>query len=90
MRLFVLVVLAAGMFYPVARQPSLRFFAFSGLIALYAGAGAVLWNEHRCHFAEGQSSGWTLASLAGASHDITCDAIPAVGNRFLTTAAYTP
>lgn len=89
MRLFILVLLAAGTFYPIARQPSLRLFAFGGMIALYAGAGAVLWNEHACRFTANAQPGWTLAAIARAPHDITCEAAPDMGNRFLIAASYT-
>lgn len=89
MRLFVLVLLAAGTFYPIARQPNLRLFAFGGMIAMYAGAGALLWNEHACHFANEARPAWTLAAIASAPQSITCEAVPAVGQRLWIAASYT-
>lgn len=88
MRLFVLVLLAAGTFYPIARQPSLRLFAFGGMIAMYAGAGALLWNEHACHFANGTRPSWTLSSIASAPQNITCEAVPDVSQRLWIAASY--
>lgn len=88
MRLFVLVLLAAGTFYPFARRPNLRVFAFGGMIALYAGAGAVLWNGHACHFARASQTEWSLATVAGSPRTITCEPMPDVGNSLLLAASY--
>lgn len=89
MRFFVLVVLAAGALYPVARQPMLRAFAFCGMMILYAGAGAVWWNEHDCRYIGPGNGNWNLAVLARSPHDVTCSGVEApTQSAFLITASY--
>lgn len=90
MRLFVLVVLFVGAMYPIARQPMLRVFAFAGMMMLYAGAGAVWWNEHDCRLTAAANPHWNLAVLTRApSNNVTCSGLqPASPGGFLMTAAY--
>lgn len=89
MRLFVLFVLAAGALYPVARQPMLRAVAFCGMMILYAGAGAVWWTEHDCHYGGPSNRSWNLAVLARSPHDVTCSGVEASHRAaFLITASY--
>jgi hypothetical protein len=89
MRLFVLVVIAAGALYPVARQPMLRALAFCAMMVVYAGAGAVWWTEHDCHYSGSPEHAWNLAVLARSPHDVTCASVePPARSSFLITASY--
>lgn len=88
MRMFVLVVLAVGLLYPIASRPMLRVFAFCGMMIAYVGAGAVWWTEHSCHF-NAQADNWNLAVLARAPHDVTCRGLaPATADGLFIAASY--
>jgi len=72
MRLFLLVLVAVGVFYPLATRPSLRPVAFCAMMLFYAGVGAVWWNEHDCHLNASSGTDWNLALLARTPHDVSC------------------
>lgn len=76
MRLFVFVLLAVGVFYPLASRPSLRPVAFCAMMLFYAGLGAVWWNEHDCHLNATAATDWSLAGLARTPHDVRCSVEP--------------
>lgn len=77
MHLFVLVVLCACVFYPVAARPALRAGVFCAMIVLYAGAAAAWWKGHDCHFTAGTETGWIL-SRAQSHPQITCKGVQAM------------
>jgi hypothetical protein len=76
MHLFVLVLFAVAAFYPLARRPALRPFAFCAMMLAYTGVGAVWWTEHDCHFNAPAHADWTLARLVPAARDVTCKSDP--------------
>ena len=78
MHLFVLVVLCACVFYPVAARPALRAGVFCAMIVLYAGAAAAWWNGPECHFNEQPKSGWILSRHSQSQPQISCKGVQAM------------
>lgn len=87
MHLFVLVLLAVAVFYPLARQPALRPFAFCVMMVAYTGMGAAWWSEHDCSINAPAGGNWNLASLVRAPHEVTCkgELRPQFATLILTT-----
>ena len=88
MHLFVLVVLCACVFYPVAARPALRAGVFCAMIVLYAGAATAWWKGHECHFNAQPETAWVL-SRSHSQPQISCkgvQAVPDMPAAFITAA----